>query len=267
PLMHNQTFQHLGMNALYLPFRVPRGDLGEFLKQFDRLPVHGYSVTIPHKEGAMAAAQHLDPAARMTAAGNTLWRGKGGLTAYNNDLQAALESLMSNLPHTPETGPPTLHGRTVLLLGAGGVARAVAYAMHREGALVTIANRTPEKALKLKEDVGCRVIDWEARHSVICDILINCTSVGMHPNVDESPVHPSYLKPGLVVFDTVYTPETTLLVKEARSRGCHVLTGVDMFLRQAALQFKLFTGREPPMEFMRTVIKRALSPVALREEA
>ncbi len=88
----------------------------------------------------------------------------------------------------------------------------------------------------------------------------------MHPNMDESPVHPSLLKPGLVVMDCIYTPEQTLLVKEARTRGCHVLTGVDMFVRQAALQFQLFTGKEPPLELMRTVVKKALSPIAMRDD-
>ncbi len=88
----------------------------------------------------------------------------------------------------------------------------------------------------------------------------------MHPNLDEMPVHPSFLKPGLTVFDTVYTPETTLLVKEARDRGCAVVTGVELFVRQAALQFQLFTGRPAPLELMRKVVKRALSPVALRPD-
>ena len=101
---------------------------------------------------------------------------------------------------------------------------------------------------------------------MLCDLLVNCTSVGMHPNVDEMPVHASFLKPDLVVFDTVYTPEKTLLVKEARARGCHVLTGVDMFVRQAAMQFRLFTGQEPPLEAMRALVKRALSPVTYRDE-
>jgi 3-dehydroquinate dehydratase/shikimate dehydrogenase len=99
---------------------------------------------------------------------------------------------------------------------------------------------------------------------MLCDILINCTSVGMHPNVDDCPVHPSIFKPGLVVMDTVYTPETTLLVKEARARGCIVQTGTDMFVRQAAHQFRLFTGHEPPMDLMYKVVKRALSPVTIR---
>src|SRR5262249_60234803 len=117
-----------------------------------------------------------------------------------------------------------------------------------------------------EDEVCCRYIDWEARPSVTCDLVINCPSVGMHPNLDESPLHPSFLKPGLLVLDAVYTPETTLLVKEARNRGCVVITGVDMFVRQAALQFQLFTGNEAPLEVMRSVLKRALSPVALRDQ-
>src|SRR5204862_3365359 len=123
-----------------------------------------------------------------------------------------------------------------------------------------------ERASKLAEEADCRAVDWNARHTVLCDLLINCTSVGMHPNIDETPIHHSFLRPGLMVFETIYTPETTLLVKEARARGCHVLTGVDMFVRQAALQFKLFTGRDAPMDLMEKIVRRALSPVAVRDE-
>jgi 3-dehydroquinate dehydratase/shikimate dehydrogenase len=224
-------------------------------------------VTIPHKETAATLARQQEGSVAVTQAANTLVRLEdGGFHAYNTDIQAARESIGANLPPSPDGQPSTLQSRTVLILGAGGVARAVAHALQREGALVTLANRTPERAHKLAEEVGCRTVDWGARHNVICELLINCTSVGMHPNVDETPIHHSYLKPGLIVFDTVYTPETTLLVKEARARGCHVLTGVDMFVRQAALQFQLFTGREAPLELMRSLVKRVLSPVAIREE-
>jgi 3-dehydroquinate dehydratase/shikimate dehydrogenase len=267
PLIQNAAFRKLGLNAVYLPFRVPRGDLPVFLKDFDRIPVRGCSVTIPHKETAATLARQQEGSVAVTQAANTLVRLEdGGFHAYNTDIQAARESIGANLPPSPDGQPSTLQSRTVLILGAGGVARAVAHALQREGALVTLANRTPERAHKLAEEVGCRTVDWGARHNVICELLINCTSVGMHPNVDETPIHHSYLKPGLIVFDTVYTPETTLLVKEARARGCHVLTGVDMFVRQAALQFQLFTGREAPLELMRSLVKRVLSPVAIREE-
>jgi len=266
PLIHNAAFRHLGINAVYLPLRVPRGELEPFLKAFDAVPVKGYSVTIPHKEAAAAAAAHQDAPVSLTQAANTLVRGPDGFTAFNTDYSAAVDSLLANMPPGVDGSPPTLNSRVVLLVGAGGVGRAVAHAVHREGALLTIVNRTPERSHHIAEELGCRAMDWAARNSIPCEIVINCSSIGMHPNVDESPLHHSVLKPGLVVFDCVYTPETTLLVKEARARSCHVITGVDMFVRQAAQQFRLFTGQEPPIDLMEKTVRRALSPVVYREE-
>lgn len=266
PLIHNRAFAALNVNALYLPFRVPRGELAPFLKAFDELPVQGYSVTIPHKEAAAAAARQRDRAAEDIGAANTLVRTADGWAAYNTDAQAAVESLEAHLPPGPEGRPTPLGQRTVLILGAGGVARAVGHGLRRAGAALTVTNRTFERAHKLAEELDCKAVDWNARHNVLCDTLINCTSVGMYPNMDESPVHGSFLKPTLMVFDTVYIPETTLLVREARERGCAVLTGVDMFVRQAALQFKLFTGYEAPRDLMERTVRRALSPVNVRDE-
>jgi 3-dehydroquinate dehydratase/shikimate dehydrogenase len=264
PLVHNACLVDKGLNSIYVPFRVPRNDLPEFLKAYEQLPVHGYSVTIPHKEAAAALAEERDAAVEWIQAANTLVRRPDGkFAAYNTDCAAAVESLKHLLSNMEMGG--ALSGRSVLILGAGGVARAVAHGMHREGALLVIANRTPERAHRLAEEVGCRASDWTARHAVLCEIVINCTSVGMFPNVDDTPLHHSFLRPGLIVFDTVYNPETTFLVKEARDRGCHVLTGVDMFVRQAALQFKLFTGVEPSQDVMRRVVRKALSPVMLKE--
>jgi 3-dehydroquinate dehydratase / shikimate dehydrogenase len=266
PLIQNRAFQSLGMDSVYIPFRVPRAGLPDFVKNFDSLPVHAYSVTIPHKEGTASLAAHKDPSVEFIHAANTLVRGEDGFTAYNTDFQAAREALLEGLPLTPEGEPAALAGRSAMVLGAGGVARAVAHALQREGLIVTIANRTPDKTHRLAEEVGCRAVDWAARHTILCDLLINCTSVGMHPNLDDSPIHSSFLKPGLIVMDCVYTPEQTLLVKEARARNCHVITGVEMFVRQAALQFQLFTGQAAPLDLMRTTIKHALSPVVIHEE-
>ncbi len=264
PLIHNAAFRSQRLNAVYIPFRVPRGQLEGFLKHFDTIGVRGYSVTIPHKEQAAVTAAQREPGVSVTQAANTLVRLGGGFSAYNTDYTAAAQSLLANMPQNQDGSPPTLHSRVALILGAGGAARAVAHALHREGAMVNITNRNPERSQKLAEEIGCRAVDWAARHSVLCDIVVNCTSVGMHPNVDETPLHHSFLKPGLVVMDIVYTPETTLLIREARGRGCHVVTGVDMFVRQAATQFKLFTGLEASLEYMRTVLRRALSPVSLK---
>lgn len=281
PLVHNLAFRHLGINAVYVPFRVPRPELTASVKAFATIPVQGYSVTIPHKEEAAALAKHKDEAVERTKSANTLIRSGDDFTAYNTDYQGVIDTLRTYLPTSPvnpEALPPTtiqtaplpepasLNSKVVLVLGAGGLGRAVAHALRAEGALVNVTNRTSERAAILAEEVGGRHIEWQGRHSVLCDVVINCTSVGMHPDVDESPLHPSYLKPGLVVFDAVYTPEQTLLVKEARARGCHVITGVELFVRQAALQFKLFTQREAPIELMRKAVRRALSPIALRDD-
>lgn len=268
PLVHNSALRYLNLPGVYLPFRVPRGDLEPFLKDFvaSQLPVKGFSVTIPNKETAATLAEQQDPIVKTTHAANTLIRTETGWAAYNTDARAAIDSMLQGLPLHDDRGAPTLKDRTILLLGAGGVARALAHGLHQAGALVIIANRTAARAENLAEEVGCRAVDWAARHSVLAEIVINCTSVGMFPNTDESPLHNSYLRPGLMVFDLVYNPENTLLIKEARDRGCQVLTGVDMFVRQAALQFKLFTGQDPPLDRITRVVRRALSPAKLPEE-
>jgi 3-dehydroquinate dehydratase/shikimate dehydrogenase len=291
PQIHNRAFHKLGLNAVYLPFRVPQDTLVDFLRQFDQIPVKGYSVTLPHKEGAAVIALRKDETVERTKAANTLVRTLDGFAAFNTDYRGILDTLHAFLPTfaeqqpaplptyglapyenpgpavaRPQTGSSTISGRLALILGAGGVARAAVHALHREGAVVTIANRTTQRAHALANEVGCRHVEWNARHSVLCDLVINCTSVGLHPNVDETPLHHSFLRPGLVVFDTIYTPEQTLLVKEARERGCNVITGVELFVRQAAVQFEHFTGRKAPIELFRKIVRRALSPVVLRDE-
>jgi 3-dehydroquinate dehydratase/shikimate dehydrogenase len=154
----------------------------------------------------------------------------------------------------------------VLILGAGGLGRTAAHALAKAHCTLWIASRTHGRAEMIAKEVGGEALDWKARHKEGCQIVVNCTPMGMHPNVDESPLHNSYLQPGLVVFESVYHPETTLLVKEARARGCTVITGVDMFVRQASMQFKLFTGHEPPAELMAKTVRRRLSPIQLPEE-
>jgi 3-dehydroquinate dehydratase/shikimate dehydrogenase len=289
PQIHNIAFRKIGINAVYLPFRVPRDTLADFLRLFDQLPIKGYSVTIPHKEAAAEIADTRDETTENTKAANTLVRTLEGFAAYNTDYRGVIDTLNTFLPAytahliqppgsipglpptaasepAPPAIPGSLVGRVSLVLGAGGVARAAAHALHREGAMVTIANRTAERAHDLANEIGCRHVEWNARHSVLCELVVNCTPIGMHPDIDESPLHPSFLRPGLIVFDTVYSPEQTLLIKEARERGCYIITGVEMFLRQAALQFEYFTGQPAPVELFRRIVRRALSPVAIRED-
>ena len=145
-----------------------------------------------------------------------------------------------------------------MILGAGGAAKAVVHALQSRGTKVVIAARKKERADALAKQFHCESVEWSARHKVRCDLLANCTPVGMHPHVDESPYDGDQLVRSVIVFDTVYNPEQTLLIKQAREKDCHVVTGVDMFVRQAAIQFQLFTGEEPPMEVMRQAIRQSI---------
>ncbi|MFO0804429.1 MAG: shikimate dehydrogenase [Gemmataceae bacterium] len=263
PLLHNHMYRRHKINAVYLPFRIPRGEFATALQEYEEIPVQGYSVTIPHKEEAARLAREKEPNVESTGAANTLVRRDDGkFSAANTDYTAAVDSLKAFLKEKAHDGPVTeLSQLSVLLLGAGGVARAIAHALHREGAQITITSRTEDRTQRLAEEVKCKAVDWHARHNVVFDVLINCTPAGMHPNVDEAPVHFSVLKPGVIVFDTIYNPETTLLIREARARGCDTITGVDMFVRQAARQFELFTGETPDQATMRNIIRKALSPL------
>ena len=185
----------------------------------------------------------------------------------------ALESLRTHLDERAAIGgykPVEFDQLFVLVLGAGGAARAIAAALIRAGAHVTVSARTDERAEKLALELGCKSCNWQARHNMLqANVLVNCTPVGMHPKVDEAPMHASFHRPELVVFDTVYNPEHTLLIRDAESRGASVITGVDMFVRQAAKQFELFTGITPSIEEMRELLRKAMSPLtrAMKDEA
>jgi len=179
---------------------------------------------------------------------------------YNTDYRAAMDSLEGALKAIGKT-PEDLKSAAALILGAGGAARAIAYGLVRRGATLTVTSRTFENAERLAQRLQCRVTPWERRLTVEADIVVNCTPVGMHPEVNESPYEFQAFKPGGIAFDTVYNPENTLFIKQARERGCHVVTGVEMFIRQAALQYQLFTGHEAPVAQMRQALKRATSAV------
>jgi 3-dehydroquinate dehydratase / shikimate dehydrogenase len=260
PQIHNVEFGGLGINAVYVPFRVPFDVLGQFMEDATRLGVKGLSVTIPHKEAIAKFLTKVDPAVKGIGAVNTvLFKGEEVL-GYNTDYKAAMDCLEHALGGVAPLGTPSpLQDKKVLVLGAGGVARSIMYGLQRRGAKTIIASRTRSRAQFLADSFGAKSVEWGARH-VPAEILVNCTPVGMHPNVDESPFNKSNLKPAMVVFDTVYNPESTLLLKEARSHGCRIVTGVEMFIRQAKLQFALFTGMEANEQRMRETLKRAIGP-------
>lgn len=268
PLIHNAAFARERLNKVYLPFRVPKDALPGTIDEFNWFPVEGYSVTLPHKVDALELTDRYDGPIREIGAANTLYKGSdGGWRAANTDHAAALECLVRELQPDPATGTDAplsaLAGRKIMLLGAGGVARAIARGVVDHGGVLMIANRTKARAEELAEQFGCLLVEWQNRGAVFADVLINCTSVGMHPNVDETPFAENWLREGMVVFDTIYNPEQTLLIKQARERECRTITGVDMFVQQAARQFELFAGRAAPVDVMRDVVRRAISAARL----
>src|SRR5262249_8230068 len=159
PLIHNKAFRRVGINAVYVPMRVPRSDLAATVKAYERIGVKGYSVTIPHKEAAANLATERDEPVEWTKAANPLVHGDDGFTAYNTDYQGVIAALRDNVPdHPPPPNPERpLAGRTALILGAGGIARAAAFALQREGVVVTVTNRTVERAERLAGDARCKL--------------------------------------------------------------------------------------------------------------
>ncbi|MCC6125683.1 MAG: shikimate dehydrogenase [Pirellulales bacterium] len=261
PQIHNAAFHSLGLNKVYVPFRVPREDLARFLDDAPALGVRGLSVTIPHKEEVIKKLSECDASVRGIGAANTVIFNGNKRLGYNTDYHAAMSTLEETLRQegmTETREEYMLRGRTALVLGAGGVGKAIVHGLLRRGAQVVVTDGLPKQAATLAKNFNCRSVDWVGRHSISADLLFNCTPVGMHPNVDETPYDKHHMRPSMIVFDAVYNPENTLLIKDARSRNCTVVTGVEMFVRQACLQFKLFTGRDGPAELMREVIRRAI---------
>ena len=268
PAVHNAAFRHLGLNKVLVPFQVPGSELETFFRELIWLEIKGCSVTIPHKETIVPLLQQKEGAVERTGSCNTVvFDADGRRIGYNTDYRAAMESLeaaMGGSVGEDETSSPLLD-KQVLILGAGGVARSIAFGLTRRGAHLTITNRHDERATSLAEEVGCRMVTWSQRATIIADVMVNCTPVGMHPHVDDTPLPPAaFPRPGIVLFDTVYHPENTMLLKLAREREATTITGVEMFLRQAAIQFKIYTGLDAPIDVMRNTLKRKLGP--LRDE-
>ncbi len=262
PAIHNASYRHLGMNRVMIPLLVPTGRIRESLAALEWLNIRGLAVTIPHKEAIVPLLARKDGAIERTGSCNTVVvQPDGAWVGYNTDYRAAMESMEQALGGKNDAGDSPLHSKQVLILGAGGVARSIAFGAARRGAGVTLCNRTEDRATKLAADVGCRTIDWSMRAGALVDVLVNCTPVGMHPNVDDSPIPPAGFRAGMLAFDTIYHPENTMFLKLARERDCSTVTGVDMFVRQAAFQFKFHTGLDAPEDLMRAVVKRKLGPL------
>ncbi len=248
PAMHNAAFEHLGINAVYLAFETDSPERA--MVAVRTLGIRGLSVTVPNKETVMDFLDETDETARQIGAVNTVKNLDGRLYGINTDWIGAVEALKA------ETG---IRGRTAVVLGAGGSARAVAFGLAREGARVHIANRTVEKARKLAREFGCTFSGLRDLPQVEGAILVNTTSVGMGSLAGISPVPEEELDGFSLVMDIVYGREQTRLLKDAESRGCRIIRGTEMLLYQAASQFEFWTGRQAPVEVMKKALMDAMS--------
>ncbi len=261
PAVHNAGFSAIGYDGVYLPMPVApsyeafKATLASFL---DVAPLHltGLSVTIPHKENLLRFANevnaHVDDLTRRIGAANTLTRDEAGnLQVTNTDYTAAVESVLSVLPDA--SLPPQTR---VAVLGAGGAARAAVAGFTDAGGHVTVYNRTASKAAELAQAFHADHAPLDQAPAADAQVIINCTSLGMHPHVDDSPLPADApcLTPGTVVFDTIYNPHQTLLLRHAQAAGCLTVPGRDMFLRQAAAQFTLWTSHAAPLDAMQQAL-------------
>jgi shikimate dehydrogenase len=240
PALQNRAFRELGLNKVYVPFPVE--DVEKALNGFRALAVRGVSVTIPHKQAVIPFLDTIDPVAARIGAVNTLLINDGRIHGCNTDWQGANQALAEVV---------ALDGADVVLLGAGGSARALGFGFLEVGARVTVASRTPARGQALAADLNCAWQPLGEVEKLTADVLVNATSVGMSPGIDDMPVPGGILAGYRVVMDIVYSPLETRLLKEAAAAGCQVINGLAMLLYQGAAQFELWTGRKPPVEAMR----------------
>ncbi len=262
PLLFNHWFAAAGINAVYLPLRVgAEGDgLARFLNGCVERPwldIGGFSVTIPHKASAWLK-DGADSLSRRIGAVNTIAFHGAKPTGYNTDCYAAVSSLCDAL----QCERSNLAGLIVDVLGAGGSARAIVEGLNEFGCRVTAYGRSTLKTKKLADECGVAAAAWEDRVNRRGEVLINCTPLGMWPNVNESPMNTDSLRGCRLVFDLIYNPLQTRLLRDAAAAGCATLNGLDMFIRQAAMQFELWTGKVPEVHAARDLLTRETSRAA-----
>lgn len=247
PMMHNRAFAASGCNAVYLAFCV--SDPGAALKSMKALNVRGLSVTLPHKVAVMEYLDDIDTTAARIGAVNTIVHHNSKLTGYNTDCHGAVKALQSRT---------NLEGKSVAIIGAGGAARAVGFGLTPIAERLTILNRSPKSGEQLAADLQAEFVPLNECQPNRYDILVNTTPLGMHPDIDATPIAKQALSKDMVVMDIVYNPLNTRFLKDAAARGCRTINGLDMFIFQGAHQFKLWTGKKAPVAVMRQAVLQAL---------
>lgn len=246
PVMHNAAFRACGLNAVYRAFEST--NLQGTMTGVRAMGMKGLSITIPHKSDIIPLLDRIDPVAEKIGAVNTVVNEDGIFSGYNTDAAGALAALQ-------EVVDPK--GKRTVVLGSGGAAKAIGYVLREQGCRVTIAARSRGEGEKLARSLEGVFVPIDKIQGMEMDILINATPVGMHPLLDQAPVDLSTVR-AETVMDVVYNPPETLLLREAATRGCRVISGVRMFLYQGAEQFRLWTGLEAPVEAMEAAIMKVL---------
>jgi shikimate dehydrogenase len=269
PAMHNAAIAALRLSFIYVPFAVRPDQIGPAIQSLRALGIVGVNLTIPHKESVLPFLDEITEEARDVGAVNTVHCIEGRLLGDNTDGRGFFEPLR-------EMGV-AVAGKRVVVLGAGGAARAVVFRLAREGAQITLANRTRERAERLAAAVAAAGLGRASVHATTleptqeladaiagAELLIHTTRVGMHPETDALPPVPlEAFHSNLLVYDLVYNPVETLLLKQAQARGCRTLTGVKMLVYQGAVAFQRWTGHWPPTEVMERAVLHGLgAPVS-----
>ena len=259
PAMHNAAFEHLGLDYVFLAFRVTPDEIERALQGVRALGIRGLNVTMPHKHAATEFIDEADAAVKFLQSANTILNQRGRLRGFNTDGVGAAKALKNS--------GLDLTGKKVLLLGAGGAAKAIAFTLTKEVDEICILNRDGMKSRELAnvlEPFGKRVVGDELSSKRIqqelydSDVLINATSVGMIPNAFESLVKPSWLRTNMYVMDIVYNPNETKLIQDAKAVGAKIITGVEMLLHQGTASFEIWTQCKAPIDVMRKALLNTL---------
>ena len=260
PTIHNAAFNACSLDYVFVAFRVKKDELKQAIEGFRALGVAGFCVTIPHKVAVMEYLDALDPLAEAIGSVNTVVNNNGKLTGFNTDAPGFLEPLARR--------EIEIEGKNVVMLGAGGAARAVAFMLVNEGAKLTVLNRTLPKAEELargiknslKKDIGVLEMTADNLKKAMgkADVFVNTTSVGMSPDINSTPIPVELLRSGLVVYDIIYNPAETRLLREAKSKGAIALNGMEMLAWQGARAFEKWTAYKAPIDVMLKELKKAL---------
>ena len=242
PAVHNRAFQARRIDAVYLPFLVHPPQLKDFFSMADLLPVSGFSVTIPHKQKVIRYLDHIESLARRIGAVNTVWKKGGKWRGANTDPAGVVRPLAKRI---------TLAKASVLIAGNGGAARGAAFALADAGAKVSIVGRNPDRVRALAKAANAEALMREQAESAYFDALVHCTPLGMYPHTEESFFRDDI--PADIVFDMVYNPIETMLLRKASEQGKEIVPGIQMFVEQAVHQFEIWTGESAP----RSVMERA----------